>query len=144
MTTIRPEQPNNFSLPRRLARLSQLAYNLWWVWNPEGQMLFSLIDRPLWDRLSHNPVIFLRKVERARLNALTNDHYYVDLYDRVMRNFDNYMKAESTWFKRTYSDLNSDQIAYLSFEFGLHESVPVYAGGLGVLSIEQRHGGDGR
>ncbi len=134
MTTIRAEQPNNFSLPRRLARLSQLAYNLWWVWNPEGQMLFSLIDRPLWDRLSHNPVTFLRKVERARLNALVNDHYYVDLYDRVMRNFDNYMKAESTWFKNNYSDLNHDQIAYLSFEFGLHESVPVYAGGLGILS----------
>lgn len=132
--TIKAEQPNNFSLPRRFTRLAQLAYNLWWVWNPEGQTLFTTIDRVLWDQLNHNPVTFLRKVERARLNALVNDHYFCDLYDRVMRNFDNYLKAESTWFQRTYPDLVDRKIAYLSFEFGLHESIPVYAGGLGVLS----------
>jgi len=126
--------PNHFVLPRRINRLGELAYNLWWSWNPEAQRLFSLIDRQLWDRLSHNPVSFLRQVERPRLNAVTNDRYYMDSYDRVMRAFDQYMKSEDTWFKRAHPDLQSEQIAYLSFEFGLHESLPVYAGGLGILS----------
>lgn len=126
--------PNHFSLPRRLSRLSELAYNLWWTWNPEAQMLFSFIDKLLWERLSHNPIAFLRQVERSRLNAVTGDRNYLDFYDRVLRNFDNYMKGESTWYKRTYPNLTEKQIAYFSFEFGLHESLPVYAGGLGILS----------
>lgn len=126
--------PNHFSLPRRVSRLSELAYNLWWTWNPEAQMLFSYIDKLLWERHSHNPVAFLRQVERAKLNAVIGDKNYLDFYDRVMRNFDSYMKAENTWFKRTYPQLTDKQIAYFSFEFGLHESLPVYAGGLGILS----------
>ncbi|HEX7555576.1 MAG TPA: alpha-glucan family phosphorylase [Leptolinea sp.] len=126
--------PNHFSLPRRLSRLSELAYNLWWTWNPEAQMLFSFIDKLLWERLSHNPIAFLRQVERARLNAVTGDRNYLDFYDRVLRNFDNYMKADATWYQRTYPNQVDKQIAYFSFEFGLHESLPVYAGGLGILS----------
>ncbi len=126
--------PNHFSLPRRLSRLSELAYNLWWTWNPEAQMLFSFIDKLLWERLSHNPIAFLRQVERARLNAVTGDRNYLDFYDRVLRNFDNYMKGENTWYERTYPNQKEKQIAYFSFEFGLHESLPVYAGGLGILS----------
>ncbi len=126
--------PNHFSLPRRLARLSELAYNLWWTWNPEAQMLFSFIDKMLWERLSHNPIAFLRQVERARLNAVTGDRNYLDFYDRVLRNFDNYMNAENTWYEKTHPDEKDKQIAYFSFEFGLHESLPVYAGGLGILS----------
>jgi starch phosphorylase len=134
MTEFRPDVPNHFSLPRRVSRLGQLAYNLWWVWNPEGQMVFSQIDKSLWERLNHNPVAFLHKVDRPRLNAITNDRYFLDFYDRVIRNFDQYLKAESTWFQRTYPDLVEKTLAYFSFEFGLHETLPVYAGGLGVLS----------
>ena len=88
----------------------------------------------LWDRLYHNPVAFLRKVDRPRLNAVTSDQRYLDYYDRVMRNFDAYTKPAETWFSRTYPNLKDKQIAYFSFEFGLHESLPVYAGGLGILS----------
>lgn len=128
------ETPNHFSLPRRIARLGELAYNLWWVWNPDAQRLFTQIDRPLWERVNHNPVAFLRKVERALMNAATNDRYYLDLYDRVVRSFDQYMNSEDTWFRQKYPQQNESQIAYFSFEFGLHESLPVYAGGLGVLS----------
>lgn len=134
MSDIRPDLPNHFSLPRRISRLAQLAYNLWWVWNPEGQMVFSQIDKTLWERLNHNPVAFLHAVERPRLNAMTNDRYYLDYYDRVMRNFDAYMKNEDTWYKRTYPNLTDKVMAYFSFEFGLHESLQIYAGGLGVLS----------
>ncbi|NMB55155.1 MAG: glycosyltransferase family 1 protein [Leptolinea sp.] len=126
--------PNHFSLPRRLSRLSELAYNLWWTWNPEAQMLFSYIDKLLWERLSHNPIAFLRQVERARLNAVTSDRNYLDFYDRVLRNFGTYMKAENTWYEKTFPNQKDRQIAYFSFEFGLHESLPVYAGGLGILS----------
>src|SRR5450759_4531636 len=134
MASIRRDIPNHFSLPRRIGKLGQLAYNLWWVWNPEGQMLFSQIDKALWDRVNHNPVAFLHKVDRPRLNAMTNDRYYLEYYDRVLRSFDAYSKSEDTWFRHTYPNLSGKQIAYFSFEFGLHESIPVYAGGLGVLA----------
>ncbi len=134
MKDIIRETPNNFSLPRRITRLGELAYNLWWIWNPDAQRLFIQIDRPLWERVYHNPVAFLRKVERPRLNAVTNDRYFLDLYDRVMREFDAYMSEETPWYKQHYPNRDKELIAYFSFEFGLHESLPVYAGGLGVLS----------
>jgi glycogen phosphorylase len=128
------ETPNHFSLPRRIERLGELAYNMWWVWTPEAQRLFSLIDKPLWERVYHNPVAFLRRVERAQLNSVANDRNFLEMYDRVLRSFDQYLNAEDTWFNRQYSSLADRQIAYFSFEFGLHESLPVYAGGLGILS----------
>jgi starch phosphorylase len=128
------ETPNHFSLPRRITRLSELAYNMWWAWNPGAQRLFSQLNRILWEKVYHNPIALLRRIERADLNAATNDRYYLEEYDRVMREFDQYMAGEDTWFKRSMSAMQDRQIAYFSFEFGLHESLPVYAGGLGVLS----------
>ena len=129
------EIPNRFSLPRRISRLPELAYNMWWVWNPEAQSLFSLIDQITWEKSNHNPVAFLNKVERPRLNAVTNDRYYLDIYDRVIGMYDQYMQAgQESWFRKAYPDKNNQLIAYFSFEFGLHESLPVYAGGLGILS----------
>jgi len=134
MQPFRAEIPNHFSLPRRINRLGQLAYNLWWTWNPEAQRLYSRIDLELWNATNHNPVLFLRRVERSYLNAATNNRYYLDFYDRVFRTFDQYMNAEETWFTRTYPELRNRPIAYFSMEFGLHETLPIYAGGLGVLS----------
>lgn len=134
MEQITRDLPNRFSLPRRINRLGQLAYNLWWVWNPEAQMLFAQINKPLWDSLNHNPVAFLQKVERPLLNAVTNDRYYLEFYDRVIKNFDAYLNAQDTWYATTFPKMGNKQVAYFSFEFGLHESLPVYAGGLGVLA----------
>jgi starch phosphorylase len=131
---IKREQHNQFSLPTRIKRLGELAYNLWWIWNPEAQAVFSRIEPEIWEELHHNPVALLYKCDRARLNALASDPEYLALYDRVFATFDAYMNEESTWFTSTYPDLLDKQIAYFSFEFGLHESLPVYAGGLGVLS----------
>ncbi len=131
---IKREIPNHFSLPRRISRLGGLAYNLWWVWNPEAQQLFRQIDMRLWDDVGHNPVAFLKMVERSRLNAVTNEHYYLEMYDRVMKKFDAYMSGEGSWFATQHPELSDMQIAYFSFEFGLHESLPVYAGGLGILA----------
>ena len=97
MELYRAQIPNHFSLPRRINRLGELAYNLWWTWNPDAQHLFLRIDRDLWERTNHNPVCFLRQVERSRLNAVTNNRYYLDFYDSMMRDFDNYMEAKETW-----------------------------------------------
>jgi starch phosphorylase len=126
--------PNSFQLPARIQRLSELAYNLYWTWHPEAQKLFQFINSSLWEDLSHNPVAFLRKVDRTSLNAAADDRFFLERYDNVMEQFDHYMVSYDTWFDRTYPHLKEKQIAYFSFEFGLHESFPVYAGGLGVLS----------
>ncbi|WP_322509085.1 DUF3417 domain-containing protein, partial [Anaerolinea sp.] len=118
MSSFVRETPNHFSLPRRIARLGDLAYNLWWTWNPEALRLFARIDRTLWEQVYHNPVAFLRRVERRHLNAATNDRYFLESYDAVIYAFDQYMNEENTWFKRNYPQLTNQQIAYFSFEFG--------------------------
>ncbi|MDH5505624.1 MAG: alpha-glucan family phosphorylase [Anaerolineae bacterium] len=134
MEIFRAPIPNNFDLPSRIGRLGELAYNLWWTWVPEAQNLFRRIDAYLWEQTYHNPVRFLRRVERARVNAVSHDRFYLDFYDRTVEAFDSYMGAETTWFKTTYPDLLNNPVAYFSSEFGLHETLPIYAGGLGVLS----------
>jgi starch phosphorylase len=126
--------PVNFSLPRRIQRLSELSFNMWWVWNQDAQQLFRLIDKPLWDKLHHNPIAFLNQIERARLTSMTHDLYFLERYDAVIKKFDQYLEANNTWFNETYPHLKDEKIAYFSFEFGLHESLPVYAGGLGILA----------
>ncbi|MBC8504291.1 MAG: alpha-glucan family phosphorylase [Anaerolineales bacterium] len=134
MKSFRAEPANHFSLPRRIRRLGELAYNLWWTWKPDAQRLFRRIDLDLWERTYHNPVQFLRQIERAQLNAVAQDRNFLDFYDRIFRMFDQYMKADDTWFLREHADRKNRPIAYFSTEFGMHETLPIYAGGLGVLS----------
>ena len=107
---------------------------MWWVWNPDGQRAFQFIDPILWDLVAHNPVAFLRRVERERLNAAVGQPAYIEHYDNTLAKFDAYLTDSNTWFHQTYPDLTKKTIAYFSFEFGIHESLPVYAGGLGILS----------
>jgi glycogen phosphorylase len=140
MESFRAVIPNHFSLPRRIRRLGELAYNLWWTWNPDAQRLFLRIDQEVWERTYHNPVRFLRQVQRAALNAVTHDRYYLDFYDRIFRTFDQYMQANNTWVGRSHPELENQPIAYFSTEFGLHETMPIYAGGLGVLSGDHLKG----
>jgi len=125
---------NHFDLPRRINRLGDLAYNLWWTWQPNAQRLFSRIDNDLWERLSHNPILLLRQVERSALNEVAQDNQYLALYDSVFTEFDNYKANTKTWSDRTHPELASKPIAYFSMEFGLHETLPIYSGGLGVLA----------
>ncbi len=122
------------SLPKRIQRLQELSYNLWWTWQPEAQLLYRVIDQELWDKVNHNPVKFLQTVERQKMNAVTRDRQFLAKYDRTLAEFDAYMSKPDTWFAQTYPDLAGKTIAYFSTEFGLHESLPLYAGGLGVLS----------
>jgi glycogen phosphorylase len=129
----RSKIPNHFDLPRRIGRLSEMAYNLWWVWNPVAQRLFNRIDNALWERVNHNPILFLRQIERRVLNAAAQDSNYLELYDRVFNDFDGYINRKDTWYATNHARQNQG-IAYFSMEFGLHETLPIYSGGLGVLA----------
>lgn len=134
MEKFRREIPNHFDLPTPLSRLGELAYNLWWVWNADDQRVFGMLDPILWETTNHNPVELLRKVDRARLDRAAQNPRYVERYQRALQHFDRHMQRTDTWSDVDCEPLSKDWVAYFSFEFGLHESVPVYAGGLGVLS----------
>ncbi len=120
-------------IPERLERLPELAYNLWWSWHPEAQQLFSAVDPVLWELVYHNPVKFLNEVRQLSLEAAALDPDYVAGYDAVLAALDAYMAPSSTWFSTAHPDL-AGPVAYFSFEFGLHESLPIYSGGLGILA----------
>lgn len=138
MTSIDPlrnEVAHEVNLPRRIRRLADLAYNLWWTWNNQAERIFKFIEPEIWEAVYHNPVGFLRATPLERFKAVTRDRYYLDLFDRVVAKFDAYMgEREDTWFAREHPDRTNHPIAYFSTEFGLHESLPFYAGGLGILS----------
>jgi starch phosphorylase len=101
---------------------------------PDRLGIYLQLDRRLWEKVNHNPIAFLHQVDEAKLAAASRDKYFLEEYDHVMAEFDAYMGNENTWFARQYPDLKNRQIAYFSFEFGLHESMPFYAGGLGILA----------
>jgi starch phosphorylase len=134
MNTFRTHLPDGFDLPKRIDRLGELAYNLWWTWQPEAARLFSRLNNDLWERLGHNPIRLLREVDRQRLSEASKNPEYRNLYDRVFAAFDTYMDQKDTWTSRTHPELNGRPIAYFSMEFGLHETLPIYSGGLGVLA----------
>ena len=134
MPTFRTKIPNHFDLPSRISRLGELAYNLWWTWNPSAQRLFYRIDYALWERLNHNPLLFLRSVGRSEVNAAVQNPVYLEMYDRVFANFEAYLNARETWCAQTYKEQCNQQWAYFSMEFGVHEILPIYSGGLGVLA----------
>ncbi|GAB4548936.1 MAG: alpha-glucan family phosphorylase [Anaerolineales bacterium] len=121
-----------FDLPKRLERLGELACNLWWTWHPEAARLFGRLDYDLWERLGHNPIRLLNEIGRPRLNQAAKDADYLALYDALFAKFDDYFQKE-TWAQKECPELKN-QIAYFSMEFGLHETLPIYSGGLGVLS----------
>ena len=121
-------------IPRRIARLPELARNLWWVWNHTARRLFSELDGDLWAAVNHNPVRLLGAIPSAQLHQAADDISYLRNYDMAVAEFDTYLGADDTWFGREFLHWNEQPIAYFSPEFGLHESLPIYAGGLGILS----------
>ncbi|MFQ6048280.1 MAG: alpha-glucan family phosphorylase [Phycisphaerae bacterium] len=121
------------ALPDELAPLRELAYNLWWSWNPDAFELFRRLDLQLWEAVYHNPVRFLAQIDQRRLEQAARDRAYLTHQQRVMESLQSYL-AERGWFDSQYRDLSGLVIAYFSAEFGLHESLPIYSGGLGVLS----------
>jgi len=133
MNSFRTQLPS-FDLPKKLERLGDLAYNLWWTWHPEAGRLYAQLDRAMWERLNHNPIRMLREIPRARLNEILEDKDYMASYKRMFTEFDAYMKSQDTWTHQAHPELATNSIAYFSMEFGLHETLPIYSGGLGVLA----------
>jgi starch phosphorylase len=121
-------------IPKEVSRIYDLAYNLWWTWSPRAHLLFSSVDPAAWLR-THNPVEVLQTIEPHLWETLLASESFMAEYHAVVDEFDRYMKGESTaWFPRTFPDRNGEPVAYLSTEFGWHECLGVYSGGLGVLS----------
>ncbi len=132
---IEPTSPGDIRMPEEFSRLRELAYNLWWSWTPRARGFFSAISKPLW-ALYRNPVQLLINIEPHHWQGLLDDGGSVmSEYRRVIRDFDRYMDPEAeTPFKKQYPDYKGGPVAYFSTEFGLHESLGIYCGGLGVLS----------
>lgn len=124
--------PQKFTLPKRIARLGALATNLWWAWHPEAARLFGRLDYDLWERLGHNPIRLLREIDSARLSLIAKDQDYLASYDEVFEKYDSYFQ-KATWTQKELPEIK-DSIAYFSMEYGLHETLPIYSGGLGVLA----------
>jgi starch phosphorylase len=122
------------SLPKRISGLWQLAANLWWTWNPDAREVFRRLDYPLWRLTSHNAVRMLHLVTDQRLEQLARDPGFISLYDAAVEGFRRALPANETWWDRTYPALPNCPIAYFSAEFAFHQSLPIYAGGLGVLA----------
>ncbi|ADV67855.1 alpha-glucan family phosphorylase [Deinococcus maricopensis] len=119
-------------LPDAIARLSELAYNVYWSWTPRAQELYQALDPQIWERFQHNPVRTLLEVPRARLDAVAADPDYLGRYTKVMADFDAYMGKKDTWAAQNAAALG--RVAYFSMEYAFHESLPIYSGGLGVLA----------
>ena len=122
------------SLPTPLRSLRGLAYNLRWAWNHDTIELFRRLDSVLWETTGHNPVLMLGMVDQAKLEAAVDDEGLLAHLERVARDLDAYMAAESTWFKRAHGSVQAPLVAYFSAEFGLTECLSIFAGGLGVLA----------
>ncbi|MGI0492704.1 alpha-glucan family phosphorylase [Alkalinema pantanalense CENA528] len=131
-----PAAQLSLRLPTSLKRLADLAYNYWWCWHYEAISLFVLIDPVEWGRCGQNPVILLEQVSSDRLTQLTCDPQYMKQFHQVLAQFDQYMTGQDTWGSQHLPDHLSYQhpIAYFCAEFGIHESLPVYSGGLGILA----------
>ena len=124
----------NPQLPKRIEKLSKISNNLWWSWNTEFLRLFRKIDNDLWEKCGKNPVKFLKQVSQDRLEAVSKDLIFLHEYDKCVENFEDYMNSKDTWFANKYPDNKDDLIACFSAEYGLDETIPIYSGGLGILS----------
>ncbi len=124
----------NPQLPKRIEKLSVIANNLWWSWNTNFLKLFKEIDIDVWERVGKNPVKFLKKVSQEKLEQVAENQDFLRQYDKFAKDFDDYMKSKNTWFSKKYPNNNGDLIAYFSAEYGLDEILPIYSGGLGILS----------
>ena len=126
--TVTPE------LPEPLARLDELVANLFWTWDPDARNLFRMLDPDLWEATGHNPVLFLRDVSQERLEASARDERFVSAYRDVMERFDE-ATGPGAWRDPELSAADTGRsYAYLCAEYGWHEAVALYSGGLGVLA----------
>ncbi|HHW49586.1 MAG TPA: glycosyltransferase family 1 protein [Clostridiaceae bacterium] len=121
-------------LPEKFKRLEDIAYNFWWSWNPEAIDIFKEIDSELWEKTGKNPVRFIQEIDQNKLELKMRDSQFMDRYNSVVNKFDSYLANENTWFNKNFPDKKHHMVAYFSAEYGLNEVLPIYSGGLGILS----------
>ena len=123
-------------VPEGLENLRNLAFNLWWSWNYDALELFRELDPELWETCGHSPVKMLRLVKQNRLESAAKDKGYRDRVEKVHQRLESYLNRKETWFTRNLPKEKKDTplVAYFSAEFGFHESLPNYSGGLGILA----------
>ncbi len=121
------------TFPKLLAPLLALAHNMWWVWQPDAVELFRRLDRKLWESVHHNPVKLLGTIDQSRLASASQDDGYMAHMKRVYDAFRQHVEAPG-WFQKAHPEKSKLLVGYFSAEFGLHESLPIYSGGLGVLA----------
>lgn len=123
------------SLPPQLKALDDLSRNMWWSWDGEAIQLFSRLDLDLWNEIYHGPRRLLGKISQEKLEEAAQDEGYLAQLERVMSRFNEYMDGDKGWFRQAHADrMGAMRVAYFSAEFGIHESVPLYSGGLGCLA----------
>lgn len=122
------------TLPARLGRLQDLAEDLLYSWDRQVRALFWRLDNQLWDSSGHNPKLFLRRVSQQRLEEAAEDRVFIEDYNRALSAYDTYHEETLRTGVEEYLDPDSDLVAYFCAEFGLHESLPIYSGGLGILA----------
>ena len=123
----------NPRIPKRLARLQELAHNLWYSWDRPTRALFAKLNPPLWDAVGHSPKALLKRIDEQRLIDAATDPAFLDSLTRVLAAFDAY-HAEPPFRQNSGAVQREDLVAYFCAEFGIHESLPIYSGGLGILA----------
>jgi glycogen phosphorylase len=125
---------HDFNLPAGLEPLGELAYNLWWSWTPRAQSLFSRIHSSAWTR-HRNPIAVLRYTDHARWAELTADEDFMVDVSRLLDEFARYLaNGSESWYATSPERALPGPIAYFCAEYGIHESMQIYSGGLGVLA----------
>jgi starch phosphorylase len=123
-------------LPDRFARLGELVNDLYYSWNRGVRRLFRHLDTECWDACSHRPRVFLRRLRQDHINAAANDPILLTEYRQTLSGYDTYMEQVPSTQIDHLLDRKNDLVAYFSAEYGFHESVPIYAGGLGILAAD--------
>ncbi len=121
-------------LPEVLEPLREMSFNLWWTWQPQARRLFRALDLDLWEQTNHNPVRMLQLSRQARLLEAASDPDFIKDVETVYSRFRDYIAAQDTYGKQRPNSTVKRGVAYFSAEFGFHESVPIYSGGLGILA----------
>ncbi|MDT7687639.1 MAG: glycogen phosphorylase [Acidobacteriota bacterium] len=124
------------TLPETIAALERLSRNYWWSWSPDGHAVFRDLDQEVWDDCEHNPRRLLKEVPQYSLMRMATDPVYIERVRRVAEGFDAYMDAGAeTWAAHHARALTHEHpVAYFCAEFGVHHSLPLYSGGLGILA----------
>lgn len=120
-------------MKKKIIALQELSKNLWWSWDTEAKQIFDELSPLLWEQNNHNPVEILRQISDDELVA-RHDSKFGEKIDRVYSRFTAYLNEKNTWAAINTPELVKNPVAYFSAEFGIHESVRIYSGGLGVLA----------